>query len=71
MDRAKVLKDTVAITGKKQTEILTSSYYDYNDEKKIENLISLLIYCLKYINKVMFNVMIYHFLVNQSKIDNP
>lgn len=36
MDRAKVLKDTVAITGKKQTEILTSSYYDYNDEKKLK-----------------------------------
>lgn len=36
MDRAKVLKDTVAITGKKQTEILTSSYCDYNDGKNLK-----------------------------------
>lgn len=36
MDKAKVLKDTVAVTGKKQTEILISSYYNYNDEKYLK-----------------------------------
>lgn len=73
MDRAKVLKDTVAVTGKKTNGNFNLKLLRLQWRKLFENLIRLLIhvYCLKHINKVMFYVKLCYLLVNQSKIDNP
>lgn len=59
MDRAKALKDTVAVTGKKTNRNFNLKLLRLQWRKIFENLIRLLIYCLKYINKVMFYVMLF------------